>query len=197
MKDAVSRAPLLDARIALIAFLVVVLLFLNARFPRVRFESQAANIRFGMILDWLPLCVGVFALCSRPRRIGIPIGLLCLLVCPFLAFAFLIDEDDLALTLKGNDQLFHPSSEVWQGPIRVRTYSVDAGTLGGVGFCVRQEFRLFPGLLLVRELYREADTADGGKVKNLRPGMIQIQPQSANGADRRAIDMKLRSFLSI
>ena len=183
-----------NAKFLAIVFLVVVLLLLNTWYPRLRFESSVANYEFAIVLFCFPACLAMVALFARPRWIGISIAVLFVLISPLLAIGLLFSALDLASTLQhGKDLLMQPCSEVWQGSIRVRAFHIDEW-LAGDGLIVRQEFRLMPGLLLVRDLY-QTDHALGGTVSNLSPGVVRIKPDSYESDTPDVLDVKLRSFL--
>lgn len=184
-----------NARFLAVVFLVVVLLILNTWFARLRFEGAVANHGFVVFLFCLPSCIAVLSLLARPRWIGIPVVALCLLISPLLiAYILFFAGGDLIYSLEhgGQDNLMDPCSEVWQGRTRVRAFEV-----AGEGLWVRQEVRLAPGLLLVRDLYN-TDTALGGRVSNVSPGVVRVEPGPSSGPGTPgAFNVKLRGFFSL
>jgi hypothetical protein len=140
---------------------VFVLAWVNWRYPLVRFHSQLANqVAFlGVLL--LPIAAGIAGTGVPERKIR---WLLRLPVAPFatvgavLALPALIGLIDTARF--GYDPAFEPIARYALESRGLTVYRTNCGAPCSYGIVVRVERPLLPGLLVVRDVYREypADT---------------------------------------
>jgi len=177
-----------------VGLIVYLLLLENAWNCWLLFESPIANhsVALALLLMPAPLGVAVYFILRRWQGIVI-FGLLILVSVLLLPFAFFEGLKFVAICRDGRDISMEPCSEAWQGSIRVRSFTTSWGMGGGFGTWVRQERRLLPGLLLVRDIYHD-DNSIGSAVSFVGPGLVHVVP---NGQLVEPFDIKLRSFVPL
>jgi hypothetical protein len=178
-----------------VGLIVYLLLLENAWNCWLLFESAIANHGVALVLLLLPAPVGVAAILRFQRWQGIVIGVLLILVSVlFIPVAFFEGMKFASICGRGGEDIsMVPCSEAWQGSVRVRAFTTSWGMGGGFGTWVRQERRLLPGLLLVRDLYHD-DNSIGSAVSFVGPGLVHVVP---NGQMVEPFDIKLRSFVPL
>jgi hypothetical protein len=181
--------------VVFVGLILYLLLLENGWNPILLFESPFANHAVGLTLLLLPAPLGVAAFFILRRWQGIVILVLLLLVAVlFLPFAFFEGLEFADICGRGGENIsMEPCSEAWQGAVRVRAFTTSWGMGGGFGTWVRQERRLLPGLLLVRDLYHD-DNSIGSAISFTGPGLVHVIP---NGRLIEPFDIKLRSFVPL
>jgi hypothetical protein len=177
-----------------VGLILYVLLLENAWNSLLLFESPIVNHGVALALLLLPGPLGVAAYLILRRWQGIVTCVLLILVSVlFLPIAFFEGMKFGDICRDGRDISMEPCSEAWQGSIRIRAFTTSWGMGGGMGTWVRQERRLLPGLLLVRDIYHD-DSSIGSAVSFVGPGLVHVVP---NGQLIEPFDIKLRSFLPL
>jgi hypothetical protein len=144
------RRPLSVGLLALTLFAAIQA---NWQHPALRFESTLLNHLFLLLAFILPW-VAAGAFFFLPRLWGRVLALLVLApVLVYSALFALLTADLTAHTVRqGYDIQFQPLSTVPMGNYRVRIFRTDCGVWCEFGIAVRQERRLVPGVLLVRQI---------------------------------------------
>lgn len=191
LKELVSNAKVLLAGLVL-----VVLLLLNTWFPRLRCEWRVADYIFALVVFVSPIVLASLALSARPRRLGILVAALGFTMIPILAIGFFKAAFGFVFTaLHGQDLSFLPTAEIWQGAVRVRAFQTDGGTTTDYGLWVRQERRIFPGILIVRDLHNVYH-ARGGSLTFIAPGVIRVTPDvTYQTEENHPVELILKPFL--
>jgi hypothetical protein len=177
-----------------VGLIVYLLLLENAWDCWLLFESPIANHSIALALLLMPAPLAVAADLLLRRWQGLLIFVVLILVSfLLLPFAFFEGLKLADIRRDGRDISMEPCSEAWQGSIRVRAFTTSWGMGGGMGAWVRQERRLLPGLLLVRDIYHD-DSSIGSAVSFVGPGLVHVVP---NDGLIEPFDIKLRSFMPL
>ena len=170
------------------------LLLLNIWFPVLRAELRIADYAFAVAVFSLPLVIAFMALSAQPRWLGVLVATLGFLTVPVLAIGLFVSGLGLIDTaIQGKDRSFSPTSEVWQGPVRVRAYCTNGGMTTDYGLWVRQERRIFPGVLLVHDLHRLYHS-EGGSLTTIAPGVVRVTPDVTHPQLNKVVDVHLKPF---
>ena len=180
----------------LLGLVLVVLLLLNTWFPRLRCEWRVGDYIFALVVFVSPIVLASLAVSARPRWLGRLVAVLGFGISPILLIGFFYAAFGLVFTtLAGKDLSFIPTSELWQGSVRVRAFQTDGGATTDYGLWVRQERRIIPGLLLVRDLHN-ANHACGGRLATVAPGVIRVTPDITFQTEKNhPVEITLKSFL--
>ena len=175
---------------------LVVLLLLNTWFPRLRCEWRVADYLFALVVFVSPIVLAILALSARPRWLGVLVAVFGFGISPILVVGFFFSAFGFVFTaLHGQDSSFLPTAEIWQGSVRVRAFQTDGGTTTDYGLWVRQERRIFPGLLIVRDLHN-AYHARGGSLTFIAPGVIRVTPAVTSQTEKNhPVELTLKPFL--
>jgi len=117
---------------------------LNAHFPVLRFSSRAANeIAFlaSCGLPWVALVFG-FSLQNAWNRF------VCIALVPTLLWSVVAADGTLIAAGAG----FEPVARMKAGSSAIAIYRLNGGATTDFGLLIRQEWRIIPGLELVRDL---------------------------------------------
>ena len=151
---------------------------LNVWFPIIRCESQIADYSVALVVLTLPIVIAGFAFGAKPKWLGVIVAVLGIAMGPLLLIGILYSTLTLfSMVTNGKSEHMEQTDELWQGPTRVRAFVTNGGATVDYGITVRQERRIFPGILLVRVLMH-AQHASGGKLETIRPGFIRVIPDS-------------------
>jgi hypothetical protein len=170
----------LAAKLIAVATAVFAFGLLNKFFPVLRFSDELANEAAGIFILTLPLMVILlsFFIPNRTAKIVmilalLPVVGLCLVGQTLLWFA-------LTAGAKGGDRSFEPISMVALNGTQVIAYRTDGGATTDLGIVIRQQRRLMPGLLVVRELYSEYHAQDA-RLEMAGPEAVRIILNRADG----------------
>ncbi len=133
--------------------LIFTLTWLNLYFPVMRFSHWIANnVTFAIIL-FIPAVILWRSFYLTSWWFKTPIILCLVPIIGFCSLLQLLTVFDLYINREGKDSSFQPARQFLINDSSVVEYTQYVGD--NFGMVVRQERRLMPGILLVRELYRE------------------------------------------
>lgn len=145
-------------KLILILNIIFILSIINAIYPFIRFSSRLANYIFMIITLCIPTVLVFlgFTIKNLYKKILFIIlyGIMVLVSGMFLIFTLIliaVSEDVRNVDAIG----FSIIEYVQVGESRVIVYRTDGGATTSLGIIVRHEKEILPGILLVRNLYRE------------------------------------------
>ena len=149
---------------------------LNAFFPILRFSNDLGNEVAIIFILTIPLIVFLLSFFMQNKRLKIvmivtllPVAGLCLVGQFFL---WPVSSRDY--------RPFDPISIVAVNGTQVVAYRTDGGATTDFGIIVRQQRRLMPGLLVVRDLYSEYHAHDA-RLEIAGPAAVRIIMSRADG----------------
>src|SRR5260221_9586327 len=167
-------------KIIAIASAVFALGILNAFFPILRFSNDLANQVAIIFILIIPLIVFLLSFFIPNKRVKIvlivtllPVVGLCLIGQFFLWTAFTVSA-------RGDYRPFDPISTVAVNGTQIIAYRTDGGATTDFGIVVRQQRRLMPGLLIVRNLYSEYHAYDA-RLEVAGPAAVRVIMDRADG----------------
>jgi hypothetical protein len=144
--------------------------------PVIRLSSPLANYVTFLGILLIPWMVVALAFLVRPvwaaaaiGTLGVAAGLASGILALFVALSTYL------VWTNGRDEGFLPVSEVHTDAGVVRAYETNGGATTDYGLIVRQERAIFPGVLLVKNVYSEYH-ARGGRVERLGPDRVRVYP---------------------
>lgn len=179
----ISRAGRL-ARVSAVLVVLYTLGILNYLVPAVRFISPLANTVTFSVLQLIPFTLLAFALVAGPLWARV---LWCVVLLPVAAFAGLLGSctalDATLIAANGRDPSVEQLEVVRAPAGRLVIYRKNYGAVSDFSISVRQECRLLPGLLRVREIWRAAPASEvrtqvlaGDRVKFVSPAYGDRRP---------------------
>ena len=166
----------LAAKLIVVAAAVFAFGLLNAFFPVLRFSDELANEAAIIFILTIPLIVFLlsFFIPNRTAKIVMIVTLLPVVGLCFLGQFFLWPRSATGY------RPFDPISTVAVNGTQVVAYRTDGGATTDFGIVVRQQQRLMPGLLVVRNLYSEYHAYDA-RLEVAGPAAVRVIMDRADG----------------
>jgi hypothetical protein len=162
--------------------------------PVIRLSSPLANHVTFLAILLLPWVVVALASLVRPVWLAVAVGTLG--VATGIAsgvLAILVAFSTYSTWTDGRDQSFLSVSEVRTDAGVVRAYETNGGATTDYGLVVRQERAIFPGVLLVKNVYDEYH-ARGGRVEMVGPDRVLVHPQR-DGVLAEGTEIRVRKLV--
>ena len=170
----------LAAKVMIVFAALFVLAMANIFLPVLRFSNQRANQATAILVFGIPLILTLlsFLIPNKWAKLVIVLGLLPVVGLCFVFQFFLLTD----LQIDGTPQYrsFDPISSVAANGTQIVAYRTDGGATTDFGIVVRQQRRLVPGLLVVRDLYREYHAHDA-HLELAGPNSVRVVMDRADG----------------
>jgi len=173
---AIDTMKTLAAKLIVVASAIFALGLLNAFFPILRFSIDLANTVATIFILTIPLFLLLLSFFMPNKRVKIVIIVALL---PVVGLCF-IGQFFLWPVNATGYRPFDPISIVAVNGTQVVAYRTDAGATTDFGIVVRQQRRLMPGLLVVRNLYSEYHAHDA-RLEIAGPAAVRIIMDRADG----------------
>lgn len=136
--------------------IIFLLSILNFFFPLIRFQNQLSNLRFIVIILSMPFLLTIYGFFLENFFVKI-ISIIIEGLISIIAFVFvLIISINIGSTIEaGYNPGFEKIKNYQAEKYEVNTYRSNGGATTSYGIVIRQEKKIIPGIILVRNIYNE------------------------------------------
>lgn len=143
-------------KIAIFMSIIFLASILNFLFPLIRFQNQLSNLIFIVIIFLIPFLLTMYGFLLKNilvKIISIIVGSLISIIALIFILITLINIES---TIEAGYNPAFEKIEIYETEkYEVNTYRTNGGATTSYGIVIRQEKKIVPGIILVRDIYKE------------------------------------------